>query len=207
MKDGDMELIGSHASPYVRKVRIVLSEKKIDYRLTLDDVWSAESKILTSNPLGKIPCLIMEDGGAVFDSRVIVEYLDGLTPVHKLIPNTGRARTEVKTWEALADGLTDAAILIRTEMTQRPENERSQRWMDRQRLKIDNALLMMSQGLGDNPWCCENKYTLADIAVGCALGWLEYRFVHIDWRTTYVNLARHLDRLNQRASFADTVPR
>jgi glutathione S-transferase len=207
MKDGDMELIGSHASPYVRKVRIVLSEKKIDYRLTLDDVWSAESKILASNPLGKIPCLIMEDGGAVFDSRVIVEYLDGLTPVHKLIPNAGRARTEVKTWEALADGLTDAAILIRTEMTQRPENERSQLWMDRQRVKIDNALQMMSQGLGDNLWCCENKYTLADIAVGCALGWLEFRFVHIDWRSQYINLSRHLDRLNQRASFADTAPR
>jgi glutathione S-transferase len=202
-----MQLIGSLASPYVRKVRIVLSEKKIDYKLTLDDVWSSESKILASNPLGKIPCLVMEDGGAIFDSRVIVEYLDGLTPVHKLLPPSGRARIEVKTWEALADGLTDAAILIRTELTQRPENERSQKWIDRQMVKVDSAMEMMSKGLGDRAWCCEGKYTLADIAVGCALGWLDFRFAHIDWRTKYVNLSRHTDKLSLRPSFAETTPR
>ncbi len=202
-----MQLIGSLASPYVRKVRIVLSEKKIDYKLTLDDVWSAESKILASNPLGKIPCLVMEDGGAIFDSRVIVEYLDGMTPVHKLIPASGRARIEVKTWEALADGMTDAAILIRTEQTQRPENERSQKWMDRQMVKVESAMETMSKGLGDKAWCCEGKYTLADVTVGCALEWFEYRFNHIDWRSKHINLARHLDKLKLRPSFAETAPR
>jgi glutathione S-transferase len=206
MKEGTMELIGSLASPYVRKVRIVLSEKKIDYKLVLDDVWSPESKILASNPLGKIPCLIMEDGGAVFDSRVIVEYLDGLTPVHKLIPTSGRARTEVKTWEALADGMTDAAILIRTERLQRPEGERSQAWIDRQVLKVDSAMEMMAKGLGDKAWCCEGKYTLADVAVGCALSWYEFRFPESDWRSKHVNLARHLDKLKLRPSFSETVP-
>lgn len=201
-----MQLIGSLASPYVRKVRIVLSEKKIDYKLTLDDVWSAESKILASNPLGKIPCLVMEDGGAIFDSRVIVEYLDGMTPVHKLIPSSGRARIEVKTWEALADGMTDAAILIRTELTQRPENERSQKWMDRQMVKVESAMETMSKGLADKAWCCEGKYTLADVTVGCALEWFEYRFSHVDWRSKHINLARHLDKLKLRPSFAETVP-
>lgn len=202
-----MQLIGSLASPYVRKVRIVLSEKKIDYKLTLDDVWSAETKILASNPLGKIPCLVMEDGGAIFDSRVIVEYLDGMTPVHKLIPASGRARIEVKTWEALADGMTDAAILIRTELTQRPENERSQKWMDRQMVKVEGAMETMSKGLSDKAWCCEGKYTLADVTVGCALEWFEYRFSHIDWRSKHINLARHLDKLKLRPSFAETAPR
>jgi glutathione S-transferase len=202
-----MQLIGSLASPYVRKVRIVLSEKKIDYKLTLDDVWSPESKILATNPLGKIPCLVMEDGGAIFDSRVIVEYLDGLTPVHKLIPASGRARIEVKTWEALADGMTDAAILIRTEVTQRPENERSQKWMDRQMVKVESAMETMSKGLGDKAWCCEGKYTLADVTVGCALEWFEYRFSHIDWRSKHINLARHLDKLKLRPSFSETAPR
>jgi glutathione S-transferase len=202
-----MQLIGSLASPYVRKVRIVLSEKKIDYKLTLDDVWSPESKILATNPLGKIPCLVMEDGGAIFDSRVIVEYLDGLTPVHKLIPASGRARIEVKTWEALADGMTDAAILIRTELTQRPENERSQKWMDRQMMKVESAMETMSKGLGDKAWCCEGKYTLADVTVGCALEWFEYRFSHIDWRSKHINLARHLDKLKLRPSFSETAPR
>jgi glutathione S-transferase len=188
-------------------VRIVLSEKKIDYKLTLDDVWSPESKILATNPLGKIPCLVMEDGGAIFDSRVIVEYLDGLTPVHKLIPASGRARIEVKTWEALADGMTDAAILIRTELTQRPENERSQKWMDRQMMKVESAMETMSKGLGDKAWCCEGKYTLADVTVGCALEWFEYRFSHIDWRSKHINLARHLDKLKLRPSFSETAPR
>jgi glutathione S-transferase len=202
-----MQLIGSLASPYVRKVRIVLSEKKIDYKLTLDDVWSPESKILASNPLGKIPCLVMEDGGAIFDSRVIVEYLDGLTPVHKLIPASGRARVEVKTWEALADGMTDAAILIRTELTQRHENERSQKWIDRQMVKVESAMGVMSKGLADKAWCCEGKYTLADVTVGCALEWFEFRFAHIDWRSKHINLARHLDKLKLRPSFAETAPR
>lgn len=202
-----MELIGSLASPYVRKVRIVLSEKKIDYKLTIEDVWAPDNKVHEYNPLGKIPCLIMEDGGAVFDSRVIVEYLDGLTPVHKLIPASGRARTEVKTWEALADGLTDAAFLARAEVLQRPEHERSAKWIERQMTKVERALVMMSQGLGDKAWCCEGKYTLADVAVGCALGWLEFRFPQLDWRSPHVNLARHLDKLKQRPSFIDTAPR
>ena len=108
-----MKLIGALTSPYVRKVRIVMTEKKLDYRLELEDVWSAETVIGDSNPLGKVPCLIMEGGEALFDSRVIVEYLDALSPVGKLIPTSGRERAEVKTWEALADGLLDASILAR----------------------------------------------------------------------------------------------
>ena len=91
-----MKLIGSNTSPYVRKVRVVMAEKKIDCQYALEDVWSADTRIQQVNPLGKVPCLIMDDGGAVFDSRVIVDYLDNLTPVHRLIPPSGRARTEVK---------------------------------------------------------------------------------------------------------------
>ena len=99
-----MKLIGSAASPYVRKVRVVLAEKRLDYQFLIEDVWAAETTIASSNPLGKVPCLIMEGGEAMFDSRVIVEYLDTLSPVGKLIPQQGRERAEVKTWEALADG-------------------------------------------------------------------------------------------------------
>src|SRR4051812_27366547 len=127
-----MKLIGSHASPFVRKVRIVMAEKKLDYEFALEDVWNADTKIHESNPLGKVPCLIMEDGGAMFDSRVIVEYLDTLTPVGKLIPVNGRERAEVKCWEALADGLLDAGVLVRLEKTLRPAAQQSQPWIDRQ---------------------------------------------------------------------------
>src|SRR3954462_14278776 len=124
-----MKLIGSATSPYVRKVRIVMAEKKLDYQFVLEDVWSDATTIGESNPLGKVPCLVMEDGGAVFDSRVIVEYLDTLTPVGKLIPTSGRERAEVKCWEALADGVLDAAVLVRLERTKRSEAQQSADWI------------------------------------------------------------------------------
>lgn len=203
-----MKLIGSHTSPYVRKVRIVMAEKKLDYTFVLEDVWSEQTRIAESNPLGKIPCLIMEGGEALFDSRVIVEYLDTLSPVGKLIPPVGRERAEVKTWEALADGVMDAAILARMEAVwpQRSEAQRCQAWIDRQLGKVQASLHAMSQGLGEKPWCAGNHFSLADVAVGSALGYLDFRFPQIAWREQFPNLVRLQAKLMQRASFADTVP-
>jgi glutathione S-transferase len=206
-----MKLIGSLASPYVRKVRIVMAEKKLDYQFVLEDVWGNDN-ILKMNPLGKVPCLVMEGQdsitGAVFDSRVICEYVDTLSPVGKLIPERGRERTEVRTWEALADGLMDAAIAARLEQTWagRSPEQRSAAWVDRQMGKLHAALKAMSQGLGEKPWCSGNHFTLADIAVGCALGYLDFRFPSIDWRTPYPNLTRLLDKLATRQSFIDSAP-
>ena len=203
-----MKLIGSLTSPFVRKVRVVLAEKKLDYRFVLDDVWSEGAVIHEANPLGKVPCLVMEGGEAVFDSRVIVEYVDTLSPVGKLIPLSGRERVEVKTWEALADGLLDAAVLARMEATWsgRTDAQRSTAWIDRQMDKIQASLRAMSQGLADKNWCANTHYTLADIAVGCALGYLDFRFPELDWRADHPNLDAMLTRLNQRSSFADTAP-
>lgn len=203
-----MKLIGAITSPYVRKVRVVMAEKKLDYQFIQEDVWSADTSIATSNPLGKVPCLIMEGGEAVFDSRVIVEYLDTLSPVGKLIPPSGRERAEVKTWEALADGVMDAAILARLEATWpgRSEAQRSQAWIDRQQGKVDAALVAMSRGLGDKPFCSGIHLSLSDIAVGCALGYLSFRFPQLEWRTVHPNLARLADKLALRQSFADTRP-
>lgn len=203
-----MKLIGASASPYVRKVRIVMAEKKLDYQFVSEDVWADETTIAASNPLGKVPCLVMEGGEAVFDSRVIVEYLDTLSPVGKLIPTQGRERAEVKTWEALADGVMDAGVLARLEATwaHRQDSERSQAWIDRQRIKIDNALKSMAQGLGDKPYCSGIHLSLSDIAVGCALGWLAFRFPDITWRNEYPNLGKLMDKLMLRPSFADTMP-
>jgi glutathione S-transferase len=201
-----MKLLGSLASPYVRKVRIVMAEKKLDYEFVLEDVWSPDTSIGLSNPLGKVPCLVMEDGGAMFDSRVIVEYLDTMSPVGKLIPTQGRGRASIKCWEALADGILDAGIAVRLEMTQRPENERSPAWMARQMTKVKNGVQAMSVGLGDAPFCTGAKMTLADVAVGCTLGWLAFRFPELTWRDDYANLARLFDKLSERKSFIDTVP-
>src|SRR3954469_5147111 len=121
-----MKLIGSLTSPYVRKVRVVMAEKKLDFQFVQEDPWSSDA-VMKSNPLGKVPVLVMEGGEAVFDSRVIVEYIDTRSPVGKLIPDAGRERTEVRTWEALGDGLQDAAILARLEQTWagRSEGQRS----------------------------------------------------------------------------------
>ena len=206
-----MKLIGSLTSPYVRKVRIVLAEKKLDYQFELEDVWASDA-IMRMNPLGKVPCLVMEGQdtitGSVFDSRVIVEYLDTLSPVGKLIPPSGRERVEVRTWEALADGMLDASILARLEQTWggRSAEQRSAAWTDRQMSKVLACLKAMSAGVGDKPWCTGNHFSLADIAVGCALGYLDFRFPAIDWRTEHPNLGRLHEKLAARQSFIDTLP-
>ena len=201
-----MKLIGSLASPYVRKVRVVMAEKKLDYDLILENVWAPDTIIQQSNPLGKVPCLLMEDGGAMYDSRVIVEYLDTLTPVGKLIPAVGRGRAEVKCWEALADGVLDAGVLVRLEKTQRPSELQSEAWITRQMDKVHAGLKAMSSGLADTPFCSGTHLTLADISVVCALGWLSFRFPEIDWRGDYPNLAKLFDKLSERPSFKDSLP-
>ena len=203
-----MKLIGSNTSPYVRKVRIVMAEKKLDYQHVQEDVWASDTTIGESNPLGKVPCLVMEGGEAVFDSRVIVEYLDTLSPVGKLIPALGRERAEVKTWEALADGLMDAALLARLEATWsgRTDAQRSQIWIDRQMDKIHATLKSMSTGLADKSFCSGIHFSLSDVAVGCALGYLDLRFSQIAWRESYPNLAKLQEKLVQRVSFVETHP-
>ena len=203
-----MKLIGAVTSPYVRKVRIVMAEKKLEYQFELEDVWAPDSTIVEFNPLGKVPCLLMETGEALYDSRVIVEYLDTLSPVGKLIPPGGRERTEVKVWEALADGLLDAAIGARMEAhwAGRTEAQRSQAWIDRKLGKVHDSLAAMSRALDENTMCCGIHLSLADIAVGCALAYLDFRYPQIAWRSDYPNLERLQDKLMQRSSFIETVP-
>ncbi len=203
-----MKLIGSSTSPYVRKVRIVMAEKRLDYQFVTDNVWGDDTTVAQSNPLGKVPCLVMEGGEAVFDSRVIVEYMDTLSPVGKLIPTLGRERAEVKTWEALADGVLDASILVRLEATWtgRSAQQRSQAWIERQMQKVHASLKAMSRGLGEKPYCSGAHLSLSDIAVGVALGYMDFRFPEVNWRESYANLAKLHDKLEQRQSFIDTRP-
>jgi glutathione S-transferase len=183
-----------------------MAEKKLDYQLVVEDVWAADTTISASNPLGKVPCLVMEGGEALFDSRVIVEYLDTLSPVGKLIPSQGRERAEVKTWEALADGLMDAAILARLEATWpgRSDAERSDAWITRQMGKIDATLKAMSASLGDKAFCSGIHLSLSDVAVGCALSYLDLRFSGVAWRQAHPNLAKLHEKLMLRPSFLDT---
>jgi len=201
LSDFAMKLFGSLTSPYVRKVRVVMAEKKLEYELVLDDVWSEATQIQQYNPLGKVPCLVMDDGGSLFDSRVIVEYLDTLSPVGRLLPQGGRDRTATKCWEAIADGVMDAAVAIRVENTQRPEHLRSEAWIKRQQGKIKAALEFMEQGLEPNAFCMGVNFSLADVAVGCALGYLDFRCSELQWRPQYPNLALLAEKLHERPSF------
>ncbi len=200
-----MKLIAALGSPYSRKVRIVLAEKKIEYELIIDSPGDPATKVPQYNPLGKIPVLVLDDDTTLFDSRVIVEYLDNASPVARLIPDDTRARIQVRRWEALADGCTDAANAVVVEK-RRPADKQSAEWISRQQGKIDRALKAMADELGARAWCAGDHYTLADIAVGAALGYLDFRMQDINWRKEYPNLAKLSEKLNKRASFVDTVP-
>jgi glutathione S-transferase len=200
-----MKLIGTPGSPYTRKVRVVLAEKRIDYDFVNDAPASAATQVPKYNPLGKVPVLIIDDETAVFDSRVIVEYLDQASPVAKLIPEDTRPRIQVRRWEALADGCTDAAVATIMER-RRPANLQSPDWLARQQAKVDRALHAMSDELGTKNWCSGGFFNLSDIAVGCCLGFLDFRLPDLKWRSAYPNLAKLSDKLARRPSFKGTVP-
>ena len=201
-----MKLIGSLTSPYVRKTRVVLAEKKIDYDFELDSPWTPDNQVSNINPLGKIPVLVLDDNTVLFDSRVIVEYLDNVAPNNKLMPAPNRERSEVKRWEALADGVCDAAALVFLER-KRPAALQSAEWIARQENKILLSLDFMSNELAESVWCMGTHFSLADVTVGCALGYLIFRFPEIDWQERLPNLARLYEKLMRRPAFLDTIPR
>src|SRR3989449_6610954 len=155
-----MKLIASYTSPYARKVRVALAEKKIEYDFVEESPWAAQTTVANYNPLGKVPVLVLDDGTTLFDSRVIVEYLDTVSPVSRLIPEPNRQRIVVKRWEALADGICDAAAAIVLE-NKRPETQRSSEWIDRQQQKVVLAVRELATELGDRTWCNGEGYSLA----------------------------------------------
>jgi glutathione S-transferase len=200
-----MKLVTSLTSPYGRKVRVVLLEKKIPFQLQVENPWQADSVVPSLNPLGKVPVLVLEDGESVFDSRVIVEYLDHVSPVAHLIPGEPKTRMVVRGVEALADGVTDAAVAVYLEKKRAPEQQ-SGDWLLLQERTLFRGLEALSEALGEKPWYLGNSMTLADVACGCMLGYLDLRFAEIDWRSAHPNLAKLADKLAQRPSFKETVP-
>jgi len=199
-----MKLLAATASPYTRKVRIVLAEKKIECDLQMVDVAPVENPVNPHNPLGKIPTLILDDGTALYDSRVIVEYLDNVSPISRLIPDNNRDRSAVRRWEALADGVLDAGLLWRYESL-RDKKEQSGAWQGKQLARMRRGMEQLAKEIG--AFCHGERYSLADIAVGCCLGWLDFRKPGaVDWRAEYEPVSRHYDKMMERPAFADTVP-
>lgn len=200
-----MKLITSPTSPFGRKVRIVLLEKKIPFELALEIPWNADTQVGNFNPLGKVPVLVLKDGETLFDSRVIVEYLEHVSPVGHLIPEDPTSRIHTHKIEALSDGITDAAALIYLEL-KRPQDRQSQDWILRQQTKVSKGLEALSAALGESSHFVGNKLSLADIAAGCCLGYLDFRFPDIKWRDAHANLAAFHEKASGRASFKETVP-
>lgn len=200
-----MKLLYSPTSPYARKVRVVAIEKHIDMEMVAVVLSAPDCPVNDHNPLGKIPVLIMDDDESLFDSRVIVEYLDNRTPLARLIPQEHSTKIWVRRWEALADGICDAAVLALME-SRRPENLQDAGFIAKQTGKVERGLKALSDELGDSKWCVDDTFSLADIAMGCVLGYLQLRFKDINWQKQYPNLAKHYAELMKRPSFKDTAP-
>lgn len=200
-----MKLLYSVTSPYARKVRIVAAEKRIELELEPVVLSSPDSPVPAYNPLGKVPVLVLDDNTSLFDSRVIAEFLDNRNPLAHLIPLDPMQKIMVRRWEALADGATDAAVAALME-SRRPQNLQDPAWITKQRGKAEHGLKALSDDLGKGKWCVNDTFSLADIALGCFLGYLEFRFEDINWKHQYPNLARHYEKLMKRDSFRDSVP-
>ncbi|TDR31422.1 glutathione S-transferase N-terminal domain-containing protein [Hydromonas duriensis] len=199
-----MKLIGSLTSPYVRKIRILLAEENIPYEFILDDVWSTDSFIQQYNPLGQVPCLVLDNGYTLYDSRVIEDFLEEQSPLHA--PYNSASRLEVKKWAALADGLTDAAVKIRIE-TMRPKDKQWQDWIDRQQDKLTRGLAVIEEQLTHHLWCANNAYSVADVATVCLVDFLDFRLPSFDWRAHHPNVNKLADYLNAQPAFLNTLPR
>ena len=200
-----MKLFGTPGSPFVRKVRIVLAERKIPYEYVVTRASTPDSPVPAFNPLGKNPTLVRDDGRALYDSPVIVEYLDQLGSEPGLIPEDFDARIEVKRWEALGDGITEATVNINHEYREPADKQRTPAWFEKQRLKIDRGLAVMEKELGRRNCCYGDRFTLADIAAGYALGYLDFALPEVGWRKAHPALAQLAARLADRPSFSTTL--
>ena len=200
-----MKLLYAPNSPYARKVRIVAQEKHIE--LELQEVVLADPDCIVKNynPLGKIPVLILNDGDSLYDSRVIVEYLDNHAPGTHLIPTDNTSKIAARRWEALADGICDAAVSAMLEQRKAPEKQ-SQANIDKQLEKVTRGLEVLNLDIIKKKWCVNETFGLADIALGCMLGYIDLRFKQLNWQDNYPNLAKHYSLLVKRPSFKQTMP-
>ncbi|MCK9985988.1 MAG: glutathione S-transferase [Azoarcus sp.] len=200
-----MKLFASLTSPYARKVRIILAEKSLPCELIVDSPWEANTRVPSVNPLGKVPALETDAGEIFFDSPVIAGYLETLDAAPQLLPADPLERVRVRQIEALADGVTDAAVTALLE-SRRPEGLRSEPEIDRQIDKVDRALDALEARASGRDWMYGNALSLGDIAVAVALGYLDLRFPQHEWRREHPSLAALARRMFARPSFTTTKP-
>jgi glutathione S-transferase len=200
-----MKLLYTVNSPYARKVRIVALEKHIDIELQQVVLADPDCPVKNHNPLGKVPVLVLSDGDSLYDSKVIVEYLDNRTPLAHLIPIDHSSKIWVRRWESLADGICDAAVAATME-SRRPLEQQIQANIDKQIAKVLLGLEVLNLDITKKKWCVNETFSLADIAVGCMLGYIDLRFKQLNWQDNFPNLAKHYSVLIKRPSFKQTMP-
>jgi glutathione S-transferase len=205
-----MQLLYTINSPYARKTRIVVIESHADVELKEVVLNDPDCPVSQYNPLGKVPVLVLDDGSAIYDSTVIAEYLNDQNPTSSLIPQDDLSKIKVRRWEALADGICDAAVAVMLEQ-RRPEAMQSQDNIDKQMGKVLSGLKVLDADLLKKKWCVNETFSLADIAVGCAIGYIDLRFKHLrlenkTWQEKFTHLAKYYSVLVKRPSFKQTMP-
>jgi len=198
-----MQLISATPSPYARKVRIALAEKGIAFELLTEVPWNDDTSLPRYNPLEKLPVLITDDGGSVYESSHILDWIERKYPHPPLVPADDDGYLEAKRVQVVADGVCDALVIS---FFERSRPEPSAPWLARQMRKALGGLANLAQTLGDRRWMVRDAFGLGDIATGCVLGYVTVRFPDIAWREMHPNLAAHADRLAERPSFRDTIP-
>ncbi len=198
-----MKLYGSLTSPYVRKARILLKEKNIPCEFVVADPWDPASEVSKLNPLGKVPALQLDNQRVLFDSPVILEYLD-IEFGEPLIPASGDTRWQVLRWQALADGILDAVVARFWEM-KRPVEQQSEDSIARQEQKVARVLAHAEQTIRQHHYLVGDKFTMADLALGVALEYIDFRYAH-EWRARNPRLAFWLEGVCRRPSFPETLP-
>ena len=200
-----MQLIGSTTSPYVRKARVYLAETGTNCAFVPVDAWQPDARLLSLAPLGKVPVLVRDDGSPLYDSLLVIEYLDSLLPdSERLLPAQGEARWEVLRWQALAHGLIDATV-VRLLDLRRPEALRSIEAQGREEARIARALDAIERDIGGRQWLCLGRLTIADLVLAVALQYMDFRYPH-NWRASRPTLAAWAKTMHARPSLTSTLP-
>ena len=199
-----MRLIIATPSPFSRKIRVVIREKNIACDEDIHNPWVSDSTVTGLNPLGQIPILTTDDQQQIFDSRVIFDYLEQLKPANPLLPSDPVEQIQTRKIESIADGISDATVLLVLE-AHRPKHLQSSDWIERQQKKIENSLHFLNHRLKNRKWFVGDENTLADISVGCALSYIDLRLPYYLWRECFASLRHFSDMIEQRSSFKDTL--
>lgn len=200
-----MKLIGSYTSPFVRKISVILLEKSITFEFINESPWADESHVPQYNPLGKVPALVTGPGEIWYDSHIIAAYLEQLDIAPALIPREKLAALKVQQLEALADGIGDAAVLLRLEQM-RPQERQMESQLSRQREKIQRGLDALEKEAAQGTVLNSGRINVADIATACLIGFITFRHILPNWNVQRPALVKLTEKMFERDSFARTVP-